>query len=69
MAKDQQAQDSRTYVRKLLRQEQIDLHVKADAAATLHLVEVDDPSRFGVVPTDGTGRVMAFLEKTPNPRD
>jgi mannose-1-phosphate guanylyltransferase len=46
---------------------QIDLHVKADAAVTLHLVEVDDPSRFGVVPTDGTGRVMAFLEKTPNP--
>ena len=46
---------------------QIDLHVKADAAVTLHLVEVDDPSRFGAVPTDGTGRVMAFLEKTPNP--
>ena len=46
---------------------QIDLHVKADAAVTLHLVEVNDPSRFGVVPTDGTGRVMAFLEKTPNP--
>ena len=46
---------------------QIDLHVKADAAVTLHLVEVDDPSRFGVVPTDSTGRVTAFLEKTPDP--
>ena len=46
---------------------QIDLHVKADAAVTLHLVEVADPSRFGVVPTDETGRVTAFLEKTPEP--
>jgi len=46
---------------------QIELHVKTDAAATLHLVEVDDPSRFGVVPTDGTGRVTAFLEKMPDP--
>ena len=25
---------------------------KADAAVTLHLTEVDDPSRFGCVPTD-----------------
>jgi mannose-1-phosphate guanylyltransferase len=46
---------------------QVDLHCKADAAVTLHLVEVDDPSRFGCVPTDETGRVTAFLEKTPNP--
>jgi mannose-1-phosphate guanylyltransferase len=48
---------------------QLDLHVKADAAVTLHLVEVEDPSRFGSVPTDQTGRVTAFLEKTrsPNP--
>src|SRR5579864_3043466 len=46
---------------------QVDLHLKTDAAATLHLVEVEDPSRFGVVPTDGSGRVMAFLEKTPDP--
>jgi mannose-1-phosphate guanylyltransferase len=46
---------------------QVDLHGKTDAAATLHLVEVDDPSRFGVVPTDDSGRVTAFLEKTPNP--
>jgi mannose-1-phosphate guanylyltransferase len=46
---------------------QIDLHVKSDAAVTLHLVEVADPSRFGCVPTDASGRVTAFLEKTPDP--
>src|SRR5579875_2589977 len=46
---------------------QVDLHKKADAAATLHLVEVDDPARFGCVPTEPAGRVTAFLEKTPHP--
>lgn len=46
---------------------QVDLHIKTDAAVTLHLVEVDDPARFGCVPTDSSGRVTAFLEKTPNP--
>jgi len=46
---------------------QLDLHAKAEAAATLHLVEVSDPARFGCVPTDADGRVTAFLEKTPEP--
>jgi mannose-1-phosphate guanylyltransferase len=46
---------------------QLDLHSKADAAVTLHLVEVPDPARFGCVPTDADGRVSAFLEKTPDP--
>jgi mannose-1-phosphate guanylyltransferase len=46
---------------------QLDLHVKTDAAVTLHLVEVADTARFGCVPTDASGRVTAFLEKTPNP--
>ena len=46
---------------------QLDLHSKADAAVTLHLVEVSDPARFGCVPTDADGRVTAFLEKTPEP--
>ncbi len=46
---------------------QVDLHRKADAAVTLHLVEVDDPSRYGCVPADAAGRVTAFLEKTPHP--
>jgi mannose-1-phosphate guanylyltransferase len=46
---------------------QVAAHSKADAAVTLHLVEVPDPARFGCVPTDADGRVTAFLEKTPNP--
>jgi mannose-1-phosphate guanylyltransferase len=48
-------------------QAQLDLHRKAEAAVTLHLVEVPDPARFGCVPTDLDGRVTAFLEKTPHP--
>jgi mannose-1-phosphate guanylyltransferase len=46
---------------------QLDMHRKADAAVTLHLVEVPDPARFGCVPTDDSSRVTAFLEKTPHP--
>ena len=46
---------------------QVAAHTKADAAVTLHLVEVPDPARFGCVPTDTDGRVTAFLEKTPDP--
>ena len=46
---------------------QVDLHIKTDAAVTLHLVEVADPAPFGVVPTEASGRVTAFLEKTPAP--
>lgn len=46
---------------------QVDLHRKKEAAVTLHLVPVDDPSRYGSVPTDGSGRVTAFLEKMKNP--
>jgi len=46
---------------------QVDLHRKKDAAVTLHLVTVEDPSRYGCVPTDAAGRVTAFLEKMPNP--
>jgi mannose-1-phosphate guanylyltransferase len=46
---------------------QVDLHRKKEAAVTLHLVEVDDPSRYGCVPVDPSGRVLEFLEKTPNP--
>ncbi|WP_455432452.1 mannose-1-phosphate guanylyltransferase [Thermocatellispora tengchongensis] len=47
--------------------DQVRTHVARGAAVTLHLTEVEDPSRFGCVPTDETGRVTAFLEKTPNP--
>lgn len=46
---------------------QVDLHRKKEAAVTLHLVPVADPSRYGCVPSDAGGRVTAFLEKTPNP--
>jgi mannose-1-phosphate guanylyltransferase len=46
---------------------QVDMHRKKDAAVTLHLVEVEDPTRYGCVPIDAFGRVTAFLEKTPNP--
>ncbi|MBB5955151.1 mannose-1-phosphate guanylyltransferase [Saccharothrix tamanrassetensis] len=42
-------------------------HRSANADVTLHLVKVEDPRRFGCVPTDAEGRVTAFLEKTENP--
>ncbi|HEX3787269.1 MAG TPA: NDP-sugar synthase [Pseudonocardiaceae bacterium] len=42
-------------------------HRESAADATLHLVKVADPRRFGCVPTDADGRVTAFLEKTDNP--
>ncbi|WP_433252275.1 sugar phosphate nucleotidyltransferase [Streptosporangium sp. CA-135522] len=47
--------------------DQVARHIERQAALTLHLTEVDDPTRFGCVPTDDEGRVTAFLEKTPNP--
>jgi mannose-1-phosphate guanylyltransferase len=42
-------------------------HRSSGADATLHLVKVADPRRFGCVPTDADGRVTAFLEKTDDP--
>lgn len=41
----------------------VERHREYGAEATLHLVGVEDPSRFGVVSTDATGRVLAFVEK------
>jgi mannose-1-phosphate guanylyltransferase len=46
---------------------QLQLHRRTGAAATLHLVEVEDPRAFGCVPTRPDGRVTAFLEKDPEP--
>jgi mannose-1-phosphate guanylyltransferase len=46
---------------------QLAVHRDADADVTLHLAEVEDPRAFGCVPTDDSGRVTAFLEKTPDP--
>jgi len=43
----------------------IDFHRRRGAEATIALTPVDDPSRFGVVTTDGDGRVTDFLEKPP----
>jgi mannose-1-phosphate guanylyltransferase len=40
-------------------------HRDVDAEATIHLIPVEDPSRYGVVPTDDNGRVEAFVEKPP----
>jgi mannose-1-phosphate guanylyltransferase len=34
---------------------------------SLHLVRVPDARAFGCVPTDGDGRVLAFVEKSPDP--
>jgi len=41
----------------------VDEHRRLGAEATLHLIAVDDPSRFGVVATDEAGRVLEFVEK------
>ena len=41
----------------------IDFHRTRRAEGTIHLTPVPDPSAFGVVPTDGQGRVTAFIEK------
>ncbi len=45
----------------------LETHERAGADATLYLTTVPDPRAFGCVPTDGHGRVIAFLEKDPNP--
>ncbi|HEX2196449.1 MAG TPA: NDP-sugar synthase [Actinomycetota bacterium] len=41
----------------------VDFHRRHDAEATIWLTPVEDPSAFGVVPTDQDGRVQAFVEK------
>jgi mannose-1-phosphate guanylyltransferase len=38
-------------------------HREYGAEGTIHLTKVDDPSRYGVVPTDDAGRVLEFVEK------
>jgi mannose-1-phosphate guanylyltransferase len=40
-------------------------HRARRAEATLLLTPVEDPSAFGVVPTDEEGRVLGFIEKPP----
>ena len=43
----------------------IAFHDGHDAEGTIALHRVEDPSAFGVVPTDDDGRVLAFVEKPP----
>ena len=41
----------------------VNFHRERGAQATIALHPVEDPSRFGVVPTDDQGRVLQFVEK------
>jgi mannose-1-phosphate guanylyltransferase len=40
-----------------------DRHHQVGAEATISLTPVDEPARYGVVSTDGEGRVLGFVEK------
>ena len=44
-------------------------HAASGADVSLHLTRVEDPRAFGLVPTDPTGRVTAFLEKPQTPQE
>ncbi|MEU4213571.1 NDP-sugar synthase [Streptomyces sp. NPDC026206] len=44
-------------------------HQESKADVSLHLTRVADPRAFGLVPTDATGRVTAFLEKPQTPEE
>ena len=46
---------------------QVTAHLAAGADATLHLTTVADARPFGGCPTDATGRITAFVEKSPQP--
>ncbi|WP_055535748.1 sugar phosphate nucleotidyltransferase [Streptomyces graminilatus] len=44
-------------------------HKATSADVSLHLTRVTDPRAYGLVPTDETGRVTAFLEKPQTPEE
>jgi mannose-1-phosphate guanylyltransferase len=44
----------------------VDFHRARRAEGSISLHPVEDPTAFGVVPTDETGRVEAFVEKPPS---
>ena len=46
----------------------IDWHRSHPGEGTIVLTPVDDPSAFGVVPTDADGKVLGFIEK-PDPSE
>jgi mannose-1-phosphate guanylyltransferase len=43
----------------------VDWHRDRGAEATIVLTSVEDPTAFGVVPTEPNGRVLGFIEKPP----
>ena len=43
----------------------VEFHRQHGAEGTIGLTPVEDPSNFGVVPTDADGKVTAFIEKPP----
>lgn len=43
----------------------VDFHKRRGAGASIALQPVEDPSIYGVVPTDDDGRVEGFVEKPP----
>lgn len=45
--------------------EVLEFHRDRGAEATIVLTPVDDPSEYGVVPTEPGGRVLGFIEKPP----
>lgn len=47
----------------------VDTHTSSGADVSLHLTRVADPRAYGLVPTDGDGRVTAFLEKPQTPEE
>ncbi|MEU0989591.1 NDP-sugar synthase [Streptomyces sp. NPDC005953] len=47
----------------------VDTHRTSGADVSLHLTRVTDPRAFGLVPTDDSGRVTAFLEKPQTPEE
>ncbi|WP_369144567.1 sugar phosphate nucleotidyltransferase [Streptomyces sp. R44] len=47
----------------------VETHSSSGADVSLHLTRVEDPRAFGLVPTDATGRVTAFLEKPQTPEE
>ncbi|MFF3487650.1 sugar phosphate nucleotidyltransferase [Streptomyces sp. NPDC002701] len=44
-------------------------HGSSGADVSLHLTRVTDPRAYGLVPTDDSGRVQAFLEKPQTPEE
>ncbi|MGI5197556.1 sugar phosphate nucleotidyltransferase [Streptomyces sp. CA-288835] len=44
-------------------------HQSSGADVSLHLTRVEDPRAYGLVPTDTSGRVQAFLEKPQTPEE